>query len=192
MKTAAARETLRLPPRQRRFVEEYCVDLNATQAAIRAGYSPRTAKSQGPTLSNLPTVRAAIDAELDARSRRCHLTADRVLEELAHLAGFQLTDVVEWDAGGNVRMKASADLPKRARVALAEVSETVTTTEHGTTITRRWRAHDKIRALELLCRHLGLLQRDRVPAEPKDDEPEGEGRTVTLSLDLGVRGPGAN
>jgi phage terminase small subunit len=71
-----------LTPRQRRFVDEYLVDLNATQAAIRAGYSARTANEQGPRLLVNVGIATAIQAAQLARSERLQLTQDHVLRGL--------------------------------------------------------------------------------------------------------------
>lgn len=71
----------RMSPKQKRFVAEYLGDLNATQAAIRAGYSPRTAASMGHDLLKKPEIAAAIEAAQAERARRTEITADRVLAE---------------------------------------------------------------------------------------------------------------
>lgn len=71
-----------LTPKQQRFVEEYVLDLNATQAAIRAGYSANHADVQGPRILGYAGVKAAIDAALAKRTERTGLTADWVLDQL--------------------------------------------------------------------------------------------------------------
>lgn len=68
-----------MTPRQKRFVEEYLIDLNATQAAIRAGYSKKTAQEQGHQLLRKTSVKAAIDAAMAERSERTGITQDYVL-----------------------------------------------------------------------------------------------------------------
>lgn len=70
----------RMTPRQQRFVDEYLVDLNATQAAIRAGYSKRTARSIGEENLTKPDISAAIQAAQAARSARVQVSQDEVLE----------------------------------------------------------------------------------------------------------------
>lgn len=79
---------MHLTPRQERFASEYLVDLNATQAAIRAGYSARTAKEQGYKLLTKPQVQAAVEAGQTARGERLKATADDVLREITRLAMF--------------------------------------------------------------------------------------------------------
>ena len=69
-----------MTPKQQRFVEEYLVDLNATQAAIRAGYSEKTARSQGQRLLTNVDIAMAIEAGQTERSERTEVTQDYVLE----------------------------------------------------------------------------------------------------------------
>lgn len=72
----------RLTPRQAAFVREYLVDLNATQAAIRAGYSEKTARSQGARLLADANIRQAVTEAQEKRSERTEITADYVLSNL--------------------------------------------------------------------------------------------------------------
>ena len=76
----------KLTNKQSRFVEEYLIDLNATQAAIRAGYSEKTAKSIGQENLTKPDIQECIQKQLDQRSERTEITADRVLQALAEIA----------------------------------------------------------------------------------------------------------
>ena len=71
-----------LTPKQRRFVDEYLVDLNATQAAVRAGYSARTANEQGARLLANVGIATAIQTAQEARSERLQLSQDDVLRGL--------------------------------------------------------------------------------------------------------------
>lgn len=71
-----------LTPKQQRFVEEYLIDLNATQAAIRAGYSERTAEQQGSRLLSNVKVAKTINDALVSRSKRTEITADYVLSTI--------------------------------------------------------------------------------------------------------------
>lgn len=71
--------------RQRRFVEEYLIDLNATKAAIRAGYSKKTAQEQSSRLLSNVMVQDAISQAMKNRSIRTEITQDMVLEELAKI-----------------------------------------------------------------------------------------------------------
>lgn len=77
-----------LTPKQQRFVDEYLIDLNATQAAIRAGYSAKTAEQQGPRLLGYAGVSAAIAAAQEARKARTEITQDYVIQGLKSEAEF--------------------------------------------------------------------------------------------------------
>ena len=83
--TRDGRPAADLGPRQARFVEEYLVDLNAKQAAIRAGYSPRTAEVQGSRLLSHVKVQRAVTARTAERSKRTEVAADRALLDIARI-----------------------------------------------------------------------------------------------------------
>jgi phage terminase small subunit len=140
----------KLTLKQLRFVEEYLVDLNATQAAIRAGYSPRTAYAAGQR--QLKKVDAEIGAALAERSARTGVTADRVVRELARIAFADPRAVFVWGPGG-VTLRASEELSGDDAAAVAEVSET--RSETGGSI--KAKLCDKVKALELLGKHLGMF-----------------------------------
>lgn len=86
----------KLTAKQKRFVEEYLIDLNATQAAIRAGYSERTAHSIGHELLRKPEIQAAIAEKMAERSKRVEVTADRVLEEWWAIATADPNELIEY------------------------------------------------------------------------------------------------
>ena len=87
----------KLTEKQQRFVEEYLVDLNATQAAIRAGYSVKTADVQGSRMLGNVKVQSAIGEAMALRSRRTGINQDRVVLELAKIAFVKITDIVNSD-----------------------------------------------------------------------------------------------
>lgn len=81
-----------LTPKQKRFVEEYLVDLNATQAATRAGYSPRTANEQGARLLANVSIQTELKNAMQKRSQRTEITQDVIVEKLAEIALGEATD----------------------------------------------------------------------------------------------------
>ena len=87
---------MRMTNKQRRFVEEYLIDLNATQAAVRAGYAPKHADNQASQLMAKTHVKAEIMRAIAERSKRTGVTADRVLMELAKLAHIQYKTDAIW------------------------------------------------------------------------------------------------
>lgn len=137
-----------MSPKQRQFVKEYLIDLNATQAAVRAGYSARRADAIGYENLRKPEIQAAIAVEQQARSARTGITADRTLQELALIGFSDLTDYVEW-SGQTITLKNSADLDPVKRRAIAEISQT----KDGLKI----KLHDKKGALDSLARHQNLF-----------------------------------
>lgn len=138
-----------MTPKQQRFIEEYLVDLNATQAAIRAGYSARTANEQAARLLAKASVSAAIKQAMDRRSVRTEITQDRVLKEYARLAFSDMRDLMAWGVDG-VKLKEHADLTDDQAAAVAEISET----KDGAL---KMKVHDKKGALDSLARHLGMF-----------------------------------
>ncbi|MGW8180466.1 MAG: terminase small subunit [bacterium] len=89
-----------LTPKQRRFVEEYLVDLNSTQAAIRAGYSKKTARFIGSENLTKPNISEAIQEAMETRSERCEISADKVLNELAVVGFASKEDIEAWNSNG--------------------------------------------------------------------------------------------
>ena len=85
----------KLTAKQQRFVEEYLIDLNGKQAAIRAGYSRKTAEVQGSRLLSIAKVAAAIAAAQDARSERTEITADMVLQHWWAIAKANANDLIQ-------------------------------------------------------------------------------------------------
>ena len=140
-----------LTPKQSRFVAEYLVDLSATQAAIRAGYSVRSADTLGPRLVRKSRVAAAIQSAIATRSDRTKVSQDCVIAELAAIAFSDMRTFANWGPGG-VHLTDSGLLAAGAR-CVAEVNQTHTIGGGSLKI----RLHDKVRALELLGRHVGLF-----------------------------------
>lgn len=141
----------KLTAKQQRFCDEYLIDLNATQAAIRAGYSPNTAMEQGHQLLQKTSVSGAIEAALAERSRRTGVNADRVVRELAKIAFLNPADVV--DSYGRIKENASPD--DLACIQGIKYEET----DSG--VKREIKFCSKEKALELLGKHLGIYT-DRV------------------------------
>ena len=142
-----------LNDRQRRFVEEYLVDLSAEQAATRAGYTETSARRNGCRLLAKPAVRAALDAAMKTRSRRTRIIQDQVIEELAAIAFCDPIEIATTALRGPADI---ARLPERARRLIAGWRRDAR--GHFTV-----QLYSKLRALETLGRHLGLfVERTRV------------------------------
>ncbi len=138
-----------LSEKQKRFVSEYIIDLNAKQAAIRAGYSPKTAEVQASRLLSLVKVQTEIAKAMEDREKRTGITQDRVLAELSAIAFAKATDYIEIDDDGVVKIKATAGLTDEQKSAIASIKKGI----NGIEI----KLVDKTKALEMLSRHLGLF-----------------------------------
>lgn len=142
---------MKLTPKQRVFVDEYLVDLNATQACIRAGYSARTADRIGPELLGKTWVAEAIQDAMRERSARTGITADRVIAEIAKIAFADPRKVMTWGPSG-VELLPSESLTDDDAAIISEVSES--RTESGGSL--KIKLHSKLDALEKLARHIGV------------------------------------
>ncbi len=136
--------------KQKLFVAEYLIDLNATQAAIRSGYSVDTAGEIGHENLKKPEIQKAIAKAMAERSKRTGVNQDRVVQELARLAFINMTDVV--DAEGKIREDAAED----DRACIESIKYKRSDTDIGTSVEREVKIGSKLKALELLGKHLGM------------------------------------
>lgn len=141
---------MKLNPKQLRFVDEYLVDLNATGAATRAGYSAKTAYQQGHELLKHPEIIAKLNERMRARAKRTEITQDRVLQEIARLAFFDLRKL--YDNQGAPLAMTQLDDDTAAAVAGLEIS----TADDGAWTVRKYKLADKLRALQQCMDHLGM------------------------------------
>ncbi|MDL2301317.1 terminase small subunit [Lachnospiraceae bacterium OttesenSCG-928-D06] len=140
----------KLNEKQQRFVDEYLIDLNATQAAIRTGYSAKTADVQGSRLLANVKVQQAISVAMAERSKRTGVNQDRVVLELAKIAFVKMTDIV--DSNGRIKTDASDD----DLSCIESVKYKSSDTDTGSSVEREVKIASKIKSLELLGKHLGM------------------------------------
>jgi len=147
----------KLTAKQQTFVREYLVDLNATQAAIRAGYSAKTANRIAAENMSKPVIAAAIQAALDKRAKRTEITADRVLQELAKI-GFSDVRKLFTDDGSLVPV---TELDDDAAACLSSIEITTRKVRGGdddeVEQVFKVRLWDKRAALVDVGRHLGMF-----------------------------------
>lgn len=144
--------------RQAEFVRQYLIDLNATQAAIRAGYSPSTANREGSRLLSNAVIAAAIKEAQDRRAERTKVTQDRVLTELARI-GFSDYRVL-FDGRGQLKAHNEMDDDGAAVVASVEVFEEFERRGNErvqTGYTKKVKLWDKVAALSKMGQHLGMF-----------------------------------
>ena len=148
------------PTFRQRFVTEYMVDRNATQAAIRAGYSPRSAGQQGSALLKRHEVRSAIDALEAELAAATGLSAKRVLDELALIGFSNLADFMRATPSGDL-VPDFSNLTRDQAAALTEVVVEEYTMGKGKTAQdvkrTRFKLADKRAALVDLGKHLGMF-----------------------------------
>lgn len=147
----------RLTKKQQLFVDEYLTDLNATQAAIRAGYSVDTAGVIGCENLIKPNIQQAIAEAMAERSRRTGINQERILIELARIALLNPKALVNLE-DATVNPEASPD--DLAAIASVKVKR-FPTKDGGEGIEREVKFYDKIKAVELLGKHLGMFK-DRI------------------------------
>jgi phage terminase small subunit len=140
----------KLTEKQQRFVDEYLIDLNATQAAIRAGYSVKTANEQGSQNLAKLSIQQAIAEQMAERSKRTGINQDRVVLELAKIALVKMTDIV--DSQGKIKSDASPD----DLACIESVKYKESESDTGSSVEREVKIASKLKALELLGKHLGM------------------------------------
>ncbi|MCI8714334.1 MAG: terminase small subunit [Oscillospiraceae bacterium] len=170
-----------LTPKQKRFVAEYLVDLNATAAARRAGYSAKTADRIGPELLGKTCVSEAIQQAIREREKRTEITQDMVLRETAKLAFFDIRKMFDKDGKPLDIPKLDADTA--AALVGLDVQDVADNDGDYVGFVKKYKMADKLKALELLGKHLGAW-------EPKDDGPKDEVVEDDLSRSLRELGEG--
>jgi phage terminase small subunit len=148
-----------LSAKQRQFALEYLKDLNATQAAVRAGYSAKTAYAQGSRLLSKAEVQAFIAARQSKRAEKLEISAQRVLEEMARVAFADIGAAFDENGG----LLPIHRMPEDTRRALAsvesdELSDGAGSERASIGTTRKVKMFDKLRSLEMLGKHLGLFE----------------------------------
>lgn len=143
-----------MTPKQQRFVDEYLIDLNATQAAIRAGYSEKTARQVGAENLSKPDIAAAIEAQIQARSQRTEINADLVLQGILR----------------NIRRCEQGEVVRNARGEPMMVE----TPDGEQAVAYRYDATNALKGYEMLGRHLRLFT----------DRHEHEGAETVTRVEL--------
>lgn len=146
------KEVRAVTDKQKRFCDEYMIDLNASAAARRAGYSPRFINGNASKLMQITAIRARIDQLMADQSQRTGVNADRIVRELARVAFANTDDVINYD-DATIKPDASRD----DTAAIASVRVKTIPTKDGEGIEREIKMADKLKALELLGKHQGMF-----------------------------------
>lgn len=150
--------------KQKRFVEEYLIDLNATQAAIRAGYSPKAAYSIGSENLRKPEIRACIEKAMAERSKRTGINQDRIIMELAKIGLLNPKNLINFEEA-----TVKEDATEEDLAAISSIRVKRFPTKDGEGVEREVKMYDKAKALELLGRHLGMFK-DKVEVSGLEEE----------------------
>ena len=169
-----------LTAKQSRFIDEYLLDLNASDAAIRAGYSPKTAAATGWENLRKPDIQIAVRERRQDIAQRNAVGADRVIEELCAIAFTKLSDIAPWDDRGP-RLIPSDELENQVAAAVSSLKVKRRREVNGKgedavvweVEEREIKMHDKLGALDKLAKHLGLY--------PKDPTVYNDSRTLSLN-----------
>jgi phage terminase small subunit len=157
-----------LTPKQRKFVDEYLIDLNATQAAIRAGYTTNRADSIGYDNLRKPEIQNAIKERQEELSQKAQISQERVLEEYARIAFLDPRRF--YNEHGTLKSIHDLDDDVAAALAGMDVTQRHFRDDDATEYTSKIKIADKLKALDGLSRHLGLFE--------KDNEQQGDHKII--------------
>ena len=179
-----------LTEKQKRFCDEYIIDLNATQAAIRAGYSEKTAQQMGSENLLKPVIAEAIQEAQNKRAERTEITQDMVLQELAKIGFSNMLDYMTKTDSGDLVPDFSA-LTRDQAAAISEITVETYTEGRGEDAEEvkrvKFKLGDKRAALVDMGRHLGMFT-DKVQHSGDPNNPinmslkvvfENDGETST-------------
>jgi len=160
-----------LTPKQKRFVQEYAIDFNGAQAAIRAGYSEKSAREIASEMLTKPNIKAAVDEATKNITKRAEIDQDRVLKEISHYAFLDPGEAFD-EQGGLLNVK---DMPEHVRRAVASIEVLEEFDGHGKDrkfigYTKKIKFVPKDKGTDQLGRYLKMFV-DRVESKTAADDP---------------------
>jgi len=175
MSTATATKR-KLTPKQERQQEQFCleyvIDFNGAQAAIRAGYSKRSAKEQASRLLTHAHIQARITELTLERQKRARKNGDDVIRELENIGFSRLNNIVEFNESGMQFVSRSDEIDDDAMAALesVEVTEIISKTDDGNDMLKtKVKLSAKVPALNLLAKHHNLLNENKMDVNHTGD-----------------------
>ena len=156
-------EDSELNEKQLIFAKEYLVCMNATQSAVKAGYSEKTAYSQGCRLLKNVKVKAYVDYHLKNRASKLDITPNKILEELGHIAFFNINNIFDGNS-----LKEVSELPDNVTRAISSIKSRMEKSGDGFAEVTEIKSNDKLRAIELLMKYLGMFATDN--EQTKDEK----------------------
>lgn len=157
--------------KRERFCREYAISFNATQSAIKAGYSKKTAKSFGSELLTFPDVKGRLKELIKPKNEKLEITADRIRKEMAALAFSDIRDLLD----ENGRLKPVSEWPDDAAVSISGLEVEQLGEKAGFAVVKKLKRWDKRQSLETLARIEGMFEKDNSQKRPQ----------VTINQDYG-------
>lgn len=155
----------KLTAKQLIFCKEYLIDKNATRASVEAGYSKKTAEVQGSRMLRNVKVKEYIDTELEKMMNKLDISADRVMQELANIAFFDIRNI--FDSNDNIQQIKDLDESTARAIGSVKFKQEKTDGENFAE-TMEVKANDKLRALDMLMKNMGMYESDNKQKDNKD------------------------
>lgn len=143
----------KLTDKQQMFVKEYLIDLNATQAAIRAGYSEETAKQIGSENLSKLDIQKAIQVAQQERNKELSVDANYVLSRLIEIDKMDIADILDED--GNVKAVSEWSAAWRKSISGVDIQQ-IQSSDDVVSFVKKLKFPDKLKNLELLGKHVGV------------------------------------
>lgn len=148
---------MKLSDKQKKFCEEYIIDFNQTQSAIKAGYSAKTAYSIGNENLKKPDIQAYIKELLSKREERTQITADMVVKEWAKVAFFDIRKIFHKEGG----LLNPHDLDDETATVISSIKARDVKVGDDIETIKEYRLNDKMKALDMLAKHLGMFEKEK-------------------------------
>ncbi len=148
---------MKLSDKQKKFCEEYIIDFNQTQSAIKAGYSAKTAYSIGNENLKKPDIQAYIKELLSKREERTQITADMVVKEWAKIAFFDIRKIFHKEGG----LLNPHDLDDETATVISSIKARDVKVGDDIETIKEYRLNDKMKALDMLAKHLGMFEKEK-------------------------------
>ena len=148
---------MKLSDKQKKFCEEYIIDFNQTQSAIKAGYSAKTAYSIGKENLKKPDIQAYIKELLSKREERTQITADMVVKEWAKIAFFDIRKIFHKEGG----LLNPHDLDDETATVISSIKARDVKVGDDIETIKEYRLNDKMKALDMLAKHLGMFEKEK-------------------------------
>lgn len=157
----------KLTAKRSRFLDEYFIDYNTTQAAIRAGYSPKTAFVIGYEILNFPYIKELVQQRKDELKAKLEINQEWVLERYKRLTEYSVADFL--DDKGNVKPLSKIPKDKLYAVCGLKTHESISTDKNIETVIREFKLPDKKVVLDSISRYLGMFEKDN--EQKRSDTP---------------------